>query len=75
MDFSEQVDAGAGARRGSVDPIAFPQVYPNKKDICDCEAFCFCVCRCSAYIWLKQLWMVCGWCVQTSSALALRIVP
>jgi len=35
MDFSTQVKADAGARRGGVDPTAFPEVYPNKKDICD----------------------------------------
>jgi hypothetical protein len=41
MDFSAEVDADAGAKRGGVDPIAFPRVYPNKKDICDCETFAF----------------------------------
>jgi hypothetical protein len=36
MDFSAQVQADASAaKRGGVDAIAFPEVYPNKKDICE----------------------------------------
>ena len=36
MDFSHQVKADVGdAKRGGVDSTAFPEVYPNKKDICD----------------------------------------
>ena len=36
MDFSHQVKADVGdAKRGGVDSTAFPEVYPNKKEICD----------------------------------------